>query len=56
MLGNVPLFYRRASNPQRDSPLPQPVRFALDIPWLYDPDEPLIAAANVALVLRLPCC
>jgi MoxR-like ATPase len=55
VLDDAPLFYNgRAPNPVRSGPLPKPVRLALDIPSLYDPDEALIAAANVALTLRLP--
>ena len=35
-------------------PLPAPIRPALDIPSAYEPDEGLIAAVNVALMLRVP--
>ena len=55
VLGGIPLHYvGRAGNERRSEPLPLPVRIALDIPGLYDPDEGLIAATNVALTLRMP--
>lgn len=55
VLGGVPLHYAgRAANERRSEPLPMPVRIALDIPSLYEPDEELIAAVNVALTLRMP--
>jgi MoxR-like ATPase len=55
VLEEMALFYTgRTGNPRRSGPLPRPVRLALDIPQLYDPDDGLIAAANVALTLRLP--
>jgi MoxR-like ATPase len=54
-LDSKALFYTgRMEQERRTDPLPHPVRDALDIPSLYEPDEALIAAVNVALTLRMP--
>jgi MoxR-like ATPase len=49
-------FYRGRvdGQPDQSNSLPGPVRPALDIPSAYEPDEGLIAAVNVALMLRMP--
>jgi MoxR-like ATPase len=53
--GGKPPFYAGRPDPSASpGPLPSPVRYALDRPELYEPDEGLVAAVNVALTLRMP--
>lgn len=49
------LFYApHAKSKRGDAPLPRPVRRQLDLPREYHPDPSLVAAVNVALMLRMP--